>query len=279
MSDCYVTLDPVRKEMLVRHSSGVQYHVGADLKTVWWRQGTFDRNLTSAGAPLEKQLQKSQWGAFMRSMMVFDEVHWINHPAATYHAETKAVQLREAARAGFSVPATIMTNDLHCNVPGRIGEHVAFKSLDTVLLNEGKHQHFGYTTLLPWQEIAIEELRLAPASVQAILSGKLDLRVTILGRKLWCVSIKKVGQGIEGDWRLTAKAELEIDSFQLPDSVAAACHRLLHRLNLTFGAIDLALTDDGYWFIEINPTGEWGWLDKPDRPIAKRIANELAGNR
>jgi len=46
-------------------------------------------------------------------------------------------------------------------------------------------------------------------------------------------------------------------------------------LGLTYGAIDLAVSGDTVHFIEINPTGEWGWLDGPDRPIAKAIVDEL----
>ena len=34
----------------------------------------------------------------------------------------------------------------------------------------------------------------------------------------------------------------------------------MQRLNLTFGGIDFALVDEKYYFIEVNPTGEWAWL-------------------
>jgi glutathione synthase/RimK-type ligase-like ATP-grasp enzyme len=46
-------------------------------------------------------------------------------------------------------------------------------------------------------------------------------------------------------------------------------------LGLTYAAIDLALSNGEYWFIEVNPTGEWGWLDGAERPIAAAIAEEL----
>jgi glutathione synthase/RimK-type ligase-like ATP-grasp enzyme len=31
-------------------------------------------------------------------------------------------------------------------------------------------------------------------------------------------------------------------------------------LGLFFGGVDLALVKDRYYFIEVNPTGEWAWL-------------------
>jgi D-alanine-D-alanine ligase-like ATP-grasp enzyme len=37
----------------------------------------------------------------------------------------------------------------------------------------------------------------------------------------------------------------------------------MSRLSLTYGAIDLVLTPDGrYVFLEINPNGQWLWIDE-----------------
>ncbi len=34
----------------------------------------------------------------------------------------------------------------------------------------------------------------------------------------------------------------------------------MSELGLSFGAIDLIESNNGYYFIEVNPTGEWAWL-------------------
>ena len=48
-------------------------------------------------------------------------------------------------------------------------------------------------------------------------------------------------------------------------------------LNLHFGAVDLVLTpDDQYYFLEINPNGQWLWLeDKLEFPISDKIVEWL----
>jgi glutathione synthase/RimK-type ligase-like ATP-grasp enzyme len=47
-------------------------------------------------------------------------------------------------------------------------------------------------------------------------------------------------------------------------------------LGLEFGGIDFALVDGTFYFIEVNPTGEWGWLvSVSDLPIDKAIVNSL----
>lgn len=268
-----LSLDPVTPELRCSHGGG-QWRIGPALRSVWWRQGTFDR-YASTGSSIEDQMARTQGGAFMRSMMVFEQARWVNHPAATYRAETKAVQLLEAARLGFDVPATYMTNDPRGPWSVLGDEEVALKSIDTLLLRDGEEQLFGYTTLMRRDAVATEELRAAPATLQRAIGNKLDLRVTVLGERWWCASIGRDGVGVEGDWRVTLKADLDVQPYDLPPAVADRCVALVQKLGLVYGAIDLALAGGRHWFIEINPTGEWGWLDG-ERSISTAIAEELA---
>ena len=52
----------------------------------------------------------------------------------------------------------------------------------------------------------------------------------------------------------------------------------MNRLHLNFGGIDLAYVDGEYYFIEVNPTGEWGWLEvKTGMNISEQIKKLLCG--
>ena len=80
------------------------------LKSIYFRRGVFPReSFTSEHSPSE-QLSRSHRSTFMRSFMVFDSCRWLNHPAATYKAEHKAVQLSTARAMGFDIPRTVITN-------------------------------------------------------------------------------------------------------------------------------------------------------------------------
>ena len=63
----------------------------------------------------------------------------------------------------------------------------------------------------------------------------------------------------------------------LPEEIATACQRLMKALNLRFGAVDLVLAPNGqYYFLEINPNGQWLWLeDKLGFPITNKIMEWL----
>jgi len=275
LADLRLTIDPLAATMTCRYGSGT-WHVGAGLRSVWWRQATFLRNTPGRGLTTTEQLERSQWSGAMRGMMLFDHAVWINHPAVTYQAESKPYQLRHAAKLGFDVPSTLVTNDRLADVPGMIGTRIALKSVDTVLLQDEHHQHFGYTNLMDWESCADEHFHLVPATCQSIIAPKLDLRVTVVGNRLWCDTITDEHGGIDGDWRVRPKNELSYQDYDLPADVAERCLSFVRDLGLRYGAIDLALSGDRYWFIEINPTGEWGWLDRDGRGISAAIAEELA---
>jgi hypothetical protein len=275
LSEAALRLDPVAPRLQIA-LEGRRWSVDETLKAVWWRQPTFLRNTPHQPLSLDEQLDRSQWPAFLRGLMLFDEALWINDPAATYRAECKPWQLRQAARLGFETPPTLITNDPEAPVPAQLGKTVAVKSVDTVLLREGDRQFFAYTQLLDWSICATPALRAAPVLAQAVIAPKLDLRVTVLGDRVWAVAVEADGVGVEGDWRLRKKDQLAYPAFMLPAEVAERCVALVAQMGLVYGAIDLALREGRFVFIEINPTGEWGWLDTPDRPIAAAIAQALA---
>ena len=275
LPDLGLQIDPLRARLTCRYADQI-WHVGPNLRSVWWRQPTFLRNTPGKALTIEQQLDRSQWSAAMRGLMLLDQARWFNNPAATYRAESKPNQLREAYKLGFDVPETLMTNDKFADIPNLIGARLAVKSVDTVLLADADNQHFGYTIVADWPDCADEDFHAAPVTCQALLSQKLDLRVTIVGKHLWCTTVETEGGGSEGDWRLTPQKDLVNKEHEPPTTVKDRCLNLVRRLGLSYGAIDLALCAGRYWFIEINPTGEWGWLDRDGRGISEAIARELA---
>jgi glutathione synthase/RimK-type ligase-like ATP-grasp enzyme len=108
------------------------------------------------------------------------------------------------------------------------------------------------------------------------LQPKLDLRVTVVGDEVFGYKILVKGQPARGDWRLNARSAISYEKFDLDQDTADHCRALCRRLDLPFGAIDLAMTGDGISFIEINPTGEWAWLPGAPETAGTGIAEWLA---
>ena len=250
------------------------------LKSIYFRRAVYPQEPFTDRHSVHEQLSRSHRSAFMRSFMVFDSCKWINHPAATYKAEHKAVQLSVAHNLGFNIPRTVITNNSEGILQAAEGDRtIAVKGLETVLVWKGGLETFGYTSLIDTGFAEHSHLSSAPLIAQEALEDKLDLRVTVVGDEVFCASVTSRGNPIRGDWRLE-KTDAEFRPFDLPPDISEMCLRLTKSLGLVFGALDLAVQQDTYFFLEINPTGEWGWLvDQADLPIDKALADSLLASQ
>lgn len=271
-----LTLDPLAATC-TGVSDALTFELTAErLVSIYFRQPVFLRESATAIRPPEEQLARVHWATFLRSFMIFDACTWINHPVATYRAEHKAVQLAAAATLGFDLPATIFTNSTARAAEIAHDRHrVALKGIDTVLVRDGGDELFGYTELVELASLSDETLAAIPVTLQESIDPKIDLRVTVLDDHAWCASVTDGSQGITGDWR-RLKHGAEFTPFQPPAVVLDRCCALVRHLGLRFGAIDLVIANERYYFLEINPTGEWAWLESAAGfAIAPAIADAL----
>lgn len=272
LSQYEINLNPVKKEFSIS-GEGVDRKI-TKVKSIWFRQAVFLRNTPAKALSLEEQLSRSQWSAFLRGLMLFEDSYWMNWPASTYAAESKPYQLMIASEVGFKVPETEVGNSF--KESKILNTKVIVKSLDTVLLRDGDDCLFTYTSEVEPSELIRSHISSAPLTVQHYINKKTDIRVTIVGDDIFAVKITSNGEGIDDDWRLTKRELIEYTDISLPDELVKSCKLFMRRLNLNFGAIDFIESNGEYYFIEINPTGEWGWLSNEKRAIEKYLADALS---
>lgn len=252
---------------------GINYYCSNEMiKAIYFRAPVFLRS--NKQYSVDEQLSRSQWNAFLRNMIVFDLPKWINSPYYTYKAENKIYQLKMASEVGLQIPVTRVCN--HC--PNDIIDDDEFivKAIDTPLFYEKNEELFTYSNIVSGNELKQASLNDAPIILQECIKNKVDLRITIVGNKIFPVEIKSNGQGITGDWRKKKKEELEYISTTLPREIVSMLFSLMKRMNLCFGGVDMAFVNGEYYFIEINPTGEWGWLTmNPGLQIQEAIVDTM----
>ncbi len=247
--------------------------VDPTLKGVYYRAPTYLRETFSKSKTIEEQIKKSQWMSFYRNLTCFNHVIWINNPVATFYAENKMVQLKEARRIGFKIPRTIVANT--SDSLNLSDNEMVVKSLDTAIFSNGASESFVYTTIISSDELKNSELSIAPVVIQELLHPKIDYRVTVIGESVHSVKILKDGNGITGDWR-REKDNVDFIPEELPPAVKSMCREIIKSLGLLFGAIDLIYSKDEFYFIEVNPTGEWAWLvDSANQKIYEDICDCL----
>lgn len=272
LKDYSIEFNPITPEIIGQYKDYSFTISTKYLKSIYYRAPTFLRDIFQEGLTEDEQLVRTQWTAFVRSLCVFETVKWFNNPTDIYKAEIKPYQLFLAKKLGMRVPKTIISNktlNIGC-------EYQAIKSIDTAIVSKGDEEGFVYTEIYKQNEIKQEKYS-SPFFNQEGLIPKIDIRVTVIEKNVVAIKISS-DNGIDEDWR-RYKNELKYTVFELPKNIKKFCIDYTNKLNLNFGAIDLILHNDEYYFIEINPTGEWSWLQqntgfKFDFLIVNSLKNE-----
>jgi glutathione synthase/RimK-type ligase-like ATP-grasp enzyme len=193
-------------------------------------------------------------------------VRWMSHPASVWQAEYKPFQLSLAAKVGLSVPRSVVTNDPVTvrKAFNEFGGAMVVKPVRTGhVLNEGQEYALFTSRVLQEHLDELESARWSPAIYQTLVPKRFDVRVTIVGRRVFAAAIDSQSDpAAEIDWRKTSCPHLPHQPILVPEPVTAGLLRMMDSLGLSFGAIDMVQTPEGeYVFLEINPSGQWLWLD------------------
>ena len=219
----------------------MEYSISNDtIKGIYFRAPVFLRSHKKYN--LNEQLYRSQWSSFIRNLISFDKAKWINHPVSTYQAENKMYQLKCAKEIGLNVPKTYIGNVLPQHISSCTNYIV--KSLDTALFYIDSQELFTYSSIVNGEELLDANIKDAPIILQECLEDKQDLRVTVVGDKLFSISITNKGKNIYGDWRKISKNDLVYKEINLPKDIATKILKLMKQLGLVFGGVDLAVMDN-----------------------------------
>ncbi|WP_197048732.1 ATP-grasp ribosomal peptide maturase [Streptosporangium roseum] len=198
---------------------------------------------------------------------------YVSHPWAITAAEHKPLQLDIARQAGFEVPATLVTNRLE-DARAFAAQHgpIVYKPLRATPYTGSDGEPATIWTAQVGPDDMDGTVSAAAHLFQARVRKTADLRVTVVGKRVFCVRIDSDLL----DWRQDYD-RLSYTVIEPPPGLAAACLAYLGEFGLSFGAFDFALTGDGVpVFLECNPNGQWGWLeDATGLPIAAAIADLL----
>jgi hypothetical protein len=243
---------------------------------VWWRR--------PEPAPRPRDVTPAEWATVTRQTMALlhgmqhvPGPRWISPPTAIRAAEDKALQLAVAADIGFDIPATTWTNDVAAAATrlAAYGGEGIVKATTTAYWEDERRSHFVFAHPASVSDLPpAARLAAAPLAFQQRIGPKRDVRVTVVGDATFAAVTDDASAG-EPDWRLADDTTWA--AYELPDSVRERCLTLVMRLGLRFGGIDLLVDADGrHWFCELNPNGEWGWLERTGLRIADALGSELA---
>lgn len=214
---------------------------------------------------------------------VLERKFWLNNVFAIRKAENKLQQLLLAREIGFNTPYSLISNDY-----SQITSFVLANKSDCILkpiksgaLATANTSKVIFTSQLDHSALdETDRLESFPLFFQNHIEKTYDLRCTVIGKQVFSAEIhSQVNPESQVDWR-KANSLLEHKKHLLPVSIANKCVALTQKMGLNYSAIDLIFDKNHqYQFLELNPNGQWAWIEKRlGYPLSKRIVDLLTNH-
>ena len=253
-----------------------------DIYAVWYRRfnpaAGLPKDMDSQQRKACKEEAKRTLLGYLQSLdcFVMDD-YW-----QVRRASNKEYQQKLAYRLGIKMPATLITNQpdavksFYHNYPGK----TVTKMQTAFSVRQNEREQVVYTSRVEAAHLAqLDGLALCPMVFQENITKALELRVTLVGDKTFCAALDSNKHAeMQDDWRKKGAITMhEWFKYDLPQALVERLQQLRKALSLNYGAIDIILTPEGeYQFLEINPAGEFYWMDHfTQAGICEAIAEHL----
>ncbi len=252
------------------------------VEAVWYRRPEPPIPHEEITDKLSRQYVEEECKTFLNDAWNSLDCLWLPaSPSVIRRAELKAFQLKIAGALGFELPPTLFTNspqdflDFYRQHNG----HIVCKLAGTSFFHLAGTAFNRYTQVVSKRDVGyVRGVRYCPIIFQAYVPKRLELRITVVGREVFAAEIhSQQSNHTRHDWRRYDFYETPYLPHELPQDVGHRCLQLLERLGLSYGGIDMVLTPDGrYVFLEINPNGQYLWVEyMTGLPISDAICDLL----
>lgn len=197
-------------------------------------------------------------------------------------ADAKELQLHRARAFGLDVPRTLFSNEpsaVRAFFEACRGE-VITKMQSSFAVYRGGRELVVFTSRVRAKDLRdLGGLAQCPMTFQELLPKKLELRATVVGRRVLTAAVdSQKSAEARLDWRKDGVGLLEAwTPYRLPPPVERALLSLTASFGLNYAAADFVVTPRGrHVFLELNAGGEFFWLQRvPGLPIVQALADVL----
>jgi len=274
----FITLDFKTEKYEIYDSILKEQHDLNDFESVYFRRPKLTDYGDSDLSEGEQEFLKRENAYLLEGIYeILEKAFWLNRVRYIRRAENKIYQQILAREIGFRIPEGMITNEYNDFCRFAEGRESIIKPIKSGQIDDKNTPKIVYTSKLEGIPEK-EEVEYGVSYLQENIRKKYDIRVTIVGKAVFATRIDSQGSDVtETDWR-RGEIVLPHSRVKLPGDILGKCLEMMRRLKLNYGAIDLIEDENGeYVFLEINPNGQWAWIEKQaGYDISGEIARHLA---
>lgn len=249
----------------------------SDISAVWLRD--FDYSLIHPNTgDLSTAFIFQQWNDSLQHLFSTMENRWINNYEATHRTNNRMKQLIVAKQLGFNIPSTLVTNnpekarrfyyEHNGDIILKVLHHHDIELLDKV--------YSIYSHRATNEDVKnFEDLSYAPSVLQERIHTCSEYRVIVVKDRVFSVQFGSDRELQCSDVHRIPLSRLSVKPALLENEHELQCVKLVKSLGLDYGAIDFVVDENAkFYFLEVNPTGDWLWIeDKTKLPITRAVVD------
>jgi hypothetical protein len=225
-------------------------------KSVWFRRPCFDSYIHLLSSDLIPDFKNH---LIQEKEVLFDAILCKIFDTCPKHIGNPQFQnmnklkiLQRAKKCGFQIPETIITT----NKKTLANKSYISKPISEVFVrNIGKCSCYSYTENVIMSDILP---RFHPALFQTKISTRFECKVIYLNGETYSMAMIPYPVGFMADIREdTINHPVKCIPVSLSKNICIKLNKLFDSLNLNFGIVDFIADDDTWFFIEINPIGQF----------------------
>ncbi len=259
-----------------------------DIGAVWMRKKASFSFLSADLTSQERAYAEGEMEHVLFSLLYSLDCYWMSHPAALRGALWKGEQLLRAARLGFRVPPSLVTNRRPSvdAFRAKMGGDIIFKALSSSSLaaeavspEERIAGALPTTRITDEHEAALDAVVELPCFFQQHVPKRYEVRATVIGDRVFAARIDSQDDPRTATDYRDFSTEIRYAVERLPPEIERRCLELVRGYSLTYGAIDLIVTPKGeYVFLENNPVGQFLFIEElvPELDMTGALAACLA---
>jgi ATP-GRASP peptide maturase of grasp-with-spasm system len=203
---------------------------------------------------------------------------WLTNPFKININKPYVLQI--ASKIGFNIPNTFIINNI--TVLNQINQNLELISksiLDPIIAEFDNNRCMMYTSQISDVDKNNLPDSFFPSYVQEKIEKEYELRIFFLNGICYSMAIfSQKDTKTKLDFRIyNWEKPNRFLPYKMPKEETIKIKRLMRSLELNCASIDMIKATDGkYYFLEVNPTGQFGMLDFPcNYGLHKRIAETL----